>query len=105
MDIVLEIKEKARRLDRRIVLPESQDPRICQAAAMLHAQGLCRPVLIDGGHLAGDPAGAELLRPGSDARIERFAEELYELRKHKGLTHDQAHPSKTLTQRCPLRSA
>jgi phosphate acetyltransferase len=90
MDIVLEIKEKARRLGRRIVLPESQDPRICQAAAMLHSQGLCQPVLIDNGNLAGDPAGAELVRPSTDPRVDRFAEQLYELRKHKGLTAEEA---------------
>ena len=90
MDVVLEIKEKARRLGRRIALPESQDPRVCQAAAMIQSQGLGEPILIDGGQLAGDPAGVELVRPSSDPRIERFAEELYELRKHKGLTHDEA---------------
>jgi len=90
MDIVLEIHEKARRLGRRIALPESQDPRVCQAAATLHARGLGQPVLIDGGQLAGDPAGAEVIRPDGDPRIERFAEELFERRKHKGLSLDQA---------------
>ena len=42
MDIVLELKEKARRLGRRIVLPESQHPRVCQAAGAQNAarQGL-----------------------------------------------------------------
>lgn len=90
MDLILEIQEKARRLGRRIVLPESQDPRVCQAAASLSSQGLCEPVLIDGGQMASAPHGVEVLRPSGDARTARFAEELYELRKHKGLTHEQA---------------
>ena len=90
MDLVLEIQEKARRLGRRIVLPESQDPRVCQAAATLHAKGLCRPVLIDGGQMASVPPGVEVVRPTSDARLERFAEEYFELRKHRGLTLDSA---------------
>ncbi|MDE0895717.1 MAG: phosphate acyltransferase, partial [Planctomycetota bacterium] len=42
MDILLELHEKARRLDRRIVLPESPDPRVRQAAARLASEGLCR---------------------------------------------------------------
>ncbi|MCB9914795.1 MAG: phosphate acetyltransferase [Planctomycetes bacterium] len=91
MDVLLELQEKARRNRRRIALPESQDPRVCQAAATLAAQGLCEPVLVDGGHLAAAPPGVEIVRPSSDARTERFAAELFELRKHKGLTLDQAH--------------
>ena len=47
MDVLLELHEKARRLDRRIILPEAQDPRVRQAAARLASEGLCRPVLID----------------------------------------------------------
>ncbi len=90
MSLVQEIHAKARRLGNRIVLPESQDPRVCQAAAALAAQGLCQPVLLDGGQMASVPHGVEVLRPSSDSRIAHFAEELYELRKHKGLTHEQA---------------
>lgn len=90
MDIVLELKEKARRLGRRIVLPESQDPRVCQAAATMVSEGLCQPVLVDGGGIASVPPGVEVVRPSSDARVERFAAELFELRKHKGLTLEQA---------------
>jgi phosphate acetyltransferase len=90
MSLVLEIHEKARRLGSRIVLPESQDSRVCQAAGDLAAKGLCHPVLLDGGQMAGVPSGVEILRPSNDPRTAQFAEELYELRKHKGLTHDQA---------------
>lgn len=90
MGLVLEIKEKARRLGRRVVLPESQDPRVLSAAATLKAEGLCEPVLIDGGRMSNVPHGVEVLRPASDPRLGAFAEELYELRKHKGLTPEQA---------------
>jgi phosphate acetyltransferase len=86
MDFILEIKEKARRLGRRIVLPEAHDQRICQAAGTLASEGLCVPVLIDNGQIAGAPAGVEVVDPRSDSRTERFAEELVELRKHKGMT-------------------
>ena len=39
MDVLLELRERSRRLARRIVLPESQDARVVQAAAALAAEG------------------------------------------------------------------
>ena len=41
MNVLLEIQEKSRRLGRRIVLPESQDPRVRQAAATLATKKFC----------------------------------------------------------------
>jgi len=90
MKLVLELREKARRLGRRIVLPESQDARVLQAAGALAAQGLCRPVLVETKGLAQVPAGVELVRPARDSRRERFAETLHERRKHRGLTLEEA---------------
>jgi phosphate acetyltransferase len=90
LDPVLEIHEKARRLGARVALPETQDPRVLQAAATLKARGLCEPVLIDGGGMANVPAGVEVVRPSSDPRTRAFAEELFELRRHKGLTAEAA---------------
>jgi phosphate acetyltransferase len=90
MDVAFEIKEKARRSMRRIVFPESQDPRVRQAAAMLASEGLCTPVLIDGGRMGEAPAGVEVVRPSQDKRTERFAAELFERRKAKGMTLDKA---------------
>ena len=90
MDLVLELKEKSRRLGRRVVLPESHDPRVRQAAATLRSEGLCQPVLLDCGGMGAAPAGVETIRPADDARVERFAEEYFELRKHKGTTLEDA---------------
>lgn len=90
MNLLLELHEKARRLQKRIVLPESQDPRVLQAAAALASQGLCRPVLIESRGMGAAPAGVELVRPDRDARAARFAQELHERRKHRGLTLEQA---------------
>lgn len=90
MNLVLELQEKARRLQRRIVLPESQDPRVLQAAAALASRGLCRPVLVESRGMGSAPQGVEVVRPGHDARVARFAEELYERRKHRGMTHEEA---------------
>lgn len=90
MKLLLELREKARRRQKRIVLPESQDPRVQQAAAALAAQGLCRPVLVETRGLTQVPGGVELVRPAKDARLERFAEALFERRKHRGLTLEEA---------------
>ena len=90
MDVLRELHEKARRLDKRIVLPESQDARVLQAAATLASQRLCRPVLVETRGMGSAPAGVELLRPDRDSRLERFAEMLFERRKHRGLTIEEA---------------
>ncbi len=90
MNLLLELHEKARRLKKRVVLPESQDPRVLQAAATLASQGLCRPVLIETKGMGSPPGGVEVVRPGHDERTERFAELLFERRKHRGLTLEEA---------------
>ena len=90
MNVLLEIHEKARRLQRRVVLPESQDARVRQAAATLAAQKLVHPVLVDTGRMGAAPTGVEVVAPARDARTKKFAEELYELRKAKGMTPEEA---------------
>jgi phosphate acetyltransferase len=90
MNLVLELREKARRLSRRIVLPESQDPRVLQAAAKLASEGLARPVLVETAGLSSTPPGVEVVRPSHDPRVEKFAAELHERRKAKGMTIDDA---------------
>jgi phosphate acetyltransferase len=89
-NLVLELHEKARRLERRIVLPESQDPRVRQAAVLLVQQKICRPVLVDSGKLGAAPAGVDVVQPARDPRTAKFAAELFELRKQKGMTLEEA---------------
>jgi phosphate acetyltransferase len=90
MNLLLELREKSRRAEKRIVLPESHDPRVRQAAATLVAQKLCVPVLVDAGKMGSAPNGVEVVRPSRDSRAKKFAEELYELRKSKGMTIEEA---------------
>ncbi len=90
MNLLLELREKSRRAEKRIVLPESHDQRVRQAAATLVQQKLCVPVLVDAGKMGSAPNGVEVVRPSRDARTKKFAEELYELRKSKGMTIDEA---------------
>ena len=90
MNLLLELEEKSRRRQKRIVLPESQDPRVVQAAAALAARGLCRPVLVETRGLGSVPSGVEVARPERDKRLEGFAERLFERRRHRGLTREEA---------------
>ncbi|MCP5022677.1 MAG: phosphate acetyltransferase [bacterium] len=90
MDILLELREKARRLHRRIVLPEAQDERVVQAAALLASEGLCQPVLVEAKGMAAIPPGVETVNPAHDSRLKGFAATLVERRKHKGLTIESA---------------
>lgn len=86
LDRLEEIRERARRSGARIVLPESADPRVLQAAAQLAASGWVTPVLVAGRRAPAIPPGVETIDPERDPRIEEFAAEFAELRRHKGLT-------------------
>ncbi|MEY2808230.1 MAG: hypothetical protein RIR65_2647 [Planctomycetota bacterium] len=91
MNVLLELREKARRAQRRIVLPETQDARVMAAAAILAKEKLCIPVLVDTGRMAASPPeGCEVVAPARDPRTAKFAEALHEKRKHKGMTLDEA---------------
>ena len=90
MNIIQELREKSRRLGKRIVLPESQDQRVIQAAAILASEGLCEPVLIETPGMGSVPPGVGLVRASDDDRIERFAAALHERRKHRGMTIEEA---------------
>ena len=90
MDVLFELRERSRRLGKRICLPETQDARVLQAAAALAAEGLCKPVLVERPGMAAAPHGVELVRPTDDERGERLAELLFERRKHRGMTPEEA---------------
>jgi len=90
VNLILELHEKARQLKRRVVLPESSDPRVAQAAAILASEGLCQPVLVECRGMESVPSGVESVRPGKHPNQEAFAERLFERRKAKGLSLEQA---------------
>ena len=98
MSYIETIRRKATGLARRVVLPESSDPRTIAAAVLLQRLGLPQPVLLgepDPVRRALDAAGGEgaaiaVLQPATDPRAGDFAEILYQRRKEKGLTPAQA---------------
>ena len=90
--VIQQLHEKASADPRRVIFPESQDHRVIEAAKKFADQGLGTPVLIVDSPI-GPPDGVEALELVSleDARlVEECAQQLYENRRHKGLSIESA---------------
>ena len=93
------LHDRARALDRRIVLPEGEDPRTVQAAVWLAEHRVARPVLI-GREAAVREAAAGLgitipptvpvVDPARSPALQGYAQALFARRKAKGLTYEAA---------------
>ena len=98
MAIIDKIKAKAQADVKHIVLPEGEETRNIQAAAKIVAAGLAKLTML------GDPAriaevaattgtdltGIEIINPKASEKAADYAATLYELRKAKGMTEEQA---------------
>lgn len=98
MHLVDQIKEKARKNQQTVVLPESYDERMLYAAEKIVKQGLAKIVIL------GDPTkiqneavtkginltGVEVINPSTSPKLDKYIADLVELRKGKGLTTDEA---------------
>ena len=74
--VLTRIRDRARAKPRRIVLPESDDQRVQEAARILAGEGLAEPVLVE----------ADLIA----ARRDTFAERYLEIRRQCELTDEAA---------------
>ncbi|AJE16421.1 phosphate acetyltransferase [Stutzerimonas balearica] len=92
-----QLVKRAQDANKRIVLPEGNEPRTIRAAAICQERGIARCVLLakqaEVEAIAREqgiklPAGLEILDP--DAIANRYVEPMCEMRKAKGLTPDQA---------------
>lgn len=98
MSAIEKIKAKAKSSVKRIVLPEGTEPRTVKAAAKITAQGIARVTLLGNpedvrrvaAETGADLAGISVIDPASDEKSAAYAELLFELRKAKGMTEDQA---------------
>ncbi len=92
------IWDEAKAQPRRIVLPEGEDDRVIRAGATLVGERLAHPVLIGrpdairgrGRELGVSLDGIELISPDGVRELDRYAAELYALRKHAGMTPEAA---------------
>jgi len=92
------IKEKARSDIKKIVLPESDDERVLKAAEIITKEGFAKVIILGAQEeikkkaeeLGINLEGVEIVNPTHSILIEKYSNELYELRKHKGMTIEKA---------------
>lgn len=86
--------DRAKADKKTIVLPEGNDERILEAAQEALAQGIANIIILgDADEIAAkgyDLEGATIIDPATSDKQEEFAELLYELRKAKGMTPEEA---------------
>lgn len=98
MEFTRVIREKAARLGKTIVLPESWDERMLAAAPMIRDNGIATVVLLgDTQQLTADLArlgavteGIEIVDPRRDEQRDAYEQAFQAKRQHKGLNADQA---------------
>jgi len=97
MSLLSQIREKAMGLGKTIVLPEGDEARTLQAAAIIAKQGIAKVVLLreEGAEIDEslknlDLSGVTQIYPASSPKLDEYAEKFYELRKSKGITLEQA---------------
>ena len=94
MELLVQIKEKARQLQNRIVLAEGTEIRTLKAAEIVLKEKLAKIILL--GNLQKieeltrkegiDISGAEIIDPLTNTKRQQYAEIMVEIRKSKGLT-------------------
>ena len=90
------IKQKAAALDKRIVLCEGEDSRVAKAAADAVKQKIARIVLLGNPEQIKkenpdvDLSGVDIIDPATSEKRAEYASLLYNLRKAKGMTEEEA---------------
>ena len=98
MNFIEEIKEKAKKDLKSIVLPETDDLRVLQATERILKEGFSNVILVGNAEnikkLAEDNSlnieGASIIEPAKSEKYEEYVNNFYELRKNKGITLEQA---------------
>ncbi len=93
------MKQKAKTMQKKLVLPESLEPRTLQAARQIVDEGLASEVYLVGTQaeiakaaesVGADLTGVKISTPAESDLLDEFANEFFELRKHKGISEDDA---------------
>ena len=98
MSFVETMKEKARQNIKTILLPESEDIRVIQAAADVEKEGFAKAVLIGNEENVKklaldnniDVSKVTIIDPLKSEKFEEYSNKFYELRKAKGMTPEKA---------------
>jgi len=104
MSFIETIYDRAKKVKKRILLPEGEEIRVLKAAAQIQERGICSPVVL------GNPdkifklskgegidlKGAEVVNYKECKNLDKYIELFCEIRKHKKLKKDEAR--KLITQ-------
>ncbi|MGI6224713.1 MAG: phosphate acetyltransferase [Peptococcales bacterium] len=98
MNLIQNMKDKASQKNTTIILPEGTEERTVQAAAIITKEKIAKIVLLGeknqvqavAGKTNTDLSGITIINPEESEKYEEYARDLYELRKHKGLSEDEA---------------
>ncbi len=96
MDFLERISERAKMDMKTIVLPESTDIRVLEAAAMVLEKGIANIVIIgDENEIKKLGAGldlskAQIVNPLTSGKLDEYTDTFFEMRKSKGVTREQA---------------
>lgn len=98
MTFIDTMKEKARKDIKNIVLPEADDVRVLKATEMVLNEGFANIMLIGDTDEIKNLAkendikidGVQIINPLTSTKLRKYSDDLYELRKAKGMTIEQA---------------
>lgn len=98
-DIIKEIRQRAAKQGKSVILPETEDPRVLKAASFLADKNICSPILVGKETGIKETARREGIRlPDSMEFIaidtipfaNELVDRLYQRRKHKGVSRAEA---------------
>lgn len=98
IELLNQIREKASRRRKTIVLPESHDERVLKAAEILTKENIASIITLgyenkireDAGKLGVDLTGIRIINSETSDKLSDFSNIFYNARKHKGVTIEQA---------------
>ena len=98
MTFIEEIKQRAKKDVKTIILPESEDKRVLEAAKKVTEQGFAKIILLGDEEEIKENCkkydinldGVEIINPLTSEKKEEYINKLYELRKNKGITLEDA---------------
>ncbi len=99
MNLLDTLKNRARSIRKRIVLPEGEDPRVIAAAEEITSDSLAtitllgRPAKIEAvaKEISANLKGIALQDPASSPRLASYSQILHDLRRSKGSTEEESH--------------
>lgn len=93
--LMKKIYDKANQINKHIVLPEGEEPRIIEAAKKIAKLNIAKITLLGNQEIiiekAGElPEGIKIINPKDSEKADLYAKILYEIRKAKGISLEQA---------------